>query len=130
LDQANLLAFNTNTGFARMVNANSIGTEFQLPEGTDWTINVGYDKIMYTYLDTDTNTIKIKLYDFNGTLLNEHDTEHSSRNSTSTAKNRYVVVTVSDNTYTAWMINETSVLSQVITDLDSYSMINDYIWWD
>ena len=130
LDQANLLAFNTNTGFARMVNANSIGTEFQFPEGTDWAINIGYDKIMYTYLDTDTNTFKIKLYDFNGTLLNEHDTEHSSRDNTFTAKNRYVVVTVSDNTYTAWMINETSVLSQVITDLDSYSMINDYIWWD
>ncbi len=130
LSQANLLAFNSNTGFARMISANSIGTEFQFPEGMDWSIDIGYDKIMYTYLDTDTNTFKIKLYDFNGTLLNEQDTGHSIRESAECAKNRYVLVTENNGTYTAWMINETSVLSQVISDNDSYEMINDYIWWD
>jgi hypothetical protein len=130
LDPSVMFVFNQTTKVGKMITADSISAEFQLPSANDWDIMIGVDKLLYTYIDLDTSTVKMLLFDFDGVLLNDYDTTQTSWNNTHCAKNRFVVVCQNGGNYTAYMINENAVLSQTVTDLDDYYGINDYIWWD
>ena len=130
LDPSVIFVYNTDTKTGKMITADSISSLFELAPAVDWDIRIGVDKLLYTYLDLDTGTVKMLLFDFNGVLLNDYDTTQTSWNNTHCAKNRFVVVCENSGNYTAYMINESAVLSQTVTNLDSNYSINDYIWWD
>jgi len=130
LDPNQLFLYDPNTRYGRFLMADSIGTEFLLPENQDYRIEIGKDKLLFVYQQVETSLIIINLYDFNGNLLNSYDTEFTSWIYVEALKDRYIVTFQNSPIRTVIMINEDSVLIEQITDLDNYDSINDIVWWD
>ena len=131
LDPNTLFLYNGNTRYGRFLKGNSLGMEILLPGGnTDYSIGLGKDKLLFVYPNVDTDNIVINLYDFNGYLLNTHETEFTSWSGVRALKNRFVVKLQTQGLINLVMINEDSVLTSQITDLDNYDSMNDYIWWN
>ena len=131
LDPDILFLFNGNTRYGRFLKGNSLSAEILLPgSDNDYEVLLGKDKLLFVYPNVDTDNIVINLYDFNGNLLNTHQTEFTSWNGVRALKNRFIVTFPTQGLITIIMINEDSVLTEEITDLDNYSSMNDYVWWN
>jgi hypothetical protein len=114
LDPDTLFLYDNNTRYGRFLKGNSLSSEFLLP-GSD---------------NVDTDNIVINLYDFNGNLLNTHETEFTSWNGVQALKNRFIVKFPTQGLINVIMINEDTILMRQITDLDNYDSMNDYVWWN
>lgn len=131
LDPDILFLFNGNTRYGRFLKGNSLSAEILLPgNNNDYEVLLGKDKLLFVYPNVDTDNIVINLYDFNGNLLNTHQTEFTSWNGVRALKNRFIVTFPTQGLTTIIMINEDSVLTEEITDLDNYNTMNDYVWWN
>ena len=131
LDPDTLFLYDSNTRYGRFLKGNSLSEEIQLPgSNNDYEIQLGNDKLLFVYPNVDTGNIIINLYDFNGNLLNTHETEFTVWSGVRALKNRFVVKLQTQGLINLVMINEDSVLTSQITDLDNYDSMNDYIWWN
>jgi len=131
LDADTLFLYDSNTRYGRFLKGNSLSAEIQLPgSNNDYEIRLGKDKLLFVYPNVDTNNIVINLYDFNGNLLNTHETEFVSWNGVRVVKNRFVVKFQTQGLINLVMINEDTILMRQITDLDNYDSMNDYVWWN
>jgi hypothetical protein len=118
---------------ARIISSTGATSEFNIPVSNSYSARVGKDKIMFVYQDSnDSNYIKIRLYDFSGTLLNNHTTTYTSWNSTWGAKDRFVVSFYNgdNNTNIYYLVSEDVITSVTIGSYDGEERINDYIWND
>lgn len=126
-----ILFHNQNTNESQILSKNNLTPVNLLPENNGtYSISVGKDKFMYTYLDSVTNLLKIKLYDFNYNLLNSVDTNYTSYLQVSAVKDRYTVVAIDGNNYVYYLISDTTITTTVTTDQYNYILANDFIWWD
>lgn len=131
LDPDTLFLYDSNTRYGRFLKGNSLSPEFQLPgSNNDYEILLGKDKLLFVYPNVDNNNIVINLYDFNGNLLNTHETEFTSWNGVRALKNRFIVKFPTQGLINVIMINEDTILMRQITDLDNYDSMNDYVWWN
>ena len=131
LDSDTLFLYDSNTRYGRFLKGGSLSSEFQLPgSNNDYDIRLGKDKLLFVYPNVDNNNIVINLYDFNGNLLNTHETEFTSWNGVRALKNRFIVKFLTQGLINVIMINEDTILMRQITDLDNYDSMNDYVWWN
>lgn len=119
--------------FGRILSSTGITDELTFSATTNFNIRMGRDKFMIVYQDSnDNNYIKIKLYDYTGTLINNTDTTYTSWSDSWGAKDRFVVKFYNDgdNTNIFYLISENNVDSLTTQSYDGEYNINDYIWWD
>jgi hypothetical protein len=117
-------------GECRVLTNSGISSEFTIPEYYYNDIYVGKDKFMMIYNESDGSVKKIRLYDFNGTLLNSYTTEYTSWDGVYTAKDRFVLVFQGEGTKEFFLVSDETITSVTMDDYDGEAMINDYIWWD
>lgn len=131
LDADTLFLYDSNTRYGRFLKGNSLSSEILLPgSNNDYNILLGKDKLLFVYPNVVNNNIVINLYDFNGNLLNTHETEFTSWNGVRALKNRFIVKFPTQGLINVIMINEDTILMRQITDLDNYDSMNDYVWWN
>jgi hypothetical protein len=119
------------TGF-RIINSTGITQQFSFPEYTDFNIRVGATKFMFVYQDVnDNDTVKIRLYDFNGTLLNSTTTTWTSWSNAFGVNERFVVYNTNVNGLVEiYLVSEENITSVTLENTDSDYEINDYIYND
>lgn len=116
---------------ARVLTATSISNEINLPAWADTKgIEVGDSMFMYFYNDDANGYYHVKLYDFEGTLLNTLNTTFTSYNEMIAVKDRFVARFFDGTNYVNYMISANSIESVSLEDYNTYSTANDYIWWD
>lgn len=129
---SNMVLYNYSDNVARVLRPTSISSEIALPSWDDRRyINVGRDKFMFTY-DDGNGYIHVKLYDFNGNLLNTLDTTFTSLNSRDVYKDRFTVRFWDGNhqMYVMYMISDTETPYLILDDHSMYSVPNDYVSWN
>lgn len=128
---SNILLFNSSNFTARVLTKDSLSNQFSLPEDSgERDFVIGRDKFLYIYL-TNSNNLRVNLYNFNGALLNSTIIEDDYWYDIYAVKDRYVVKNSIDGQYLLTMISENEVKQITIdNEYTSWYMINDYIWWD
>ena len=132
LENSDMVLYNYGNNVARVLTATGISQEFSL---SAWNQNknivVGDSMFMHIY-DDGSNYYHVKLYDFEGTLLNTLDTTFTSLDESTAVKDRFVVRFWNNDTqtYVMYMISADSIQSVSLADFNTYDTANDYIWWD
>jgi hypothetical protein len=87
---------------------------------------------IHYYDDAENGYYHVKLYDFNGTLLNTLDTTYTDYNDMYAIKDRFVARFFNNSTdrYVMYMISADNIESVELDDFNTYDTANDYIWWD
>lgn len=128
---SNILLYNSQNSTARVLTKDSISNQFTLPEDFgERDLRIGKDNFLYVYL-TNSDNLRVNLYNFNGALLNSTLIEDDYWNDIYAVKDRYVVKNNIDGQYLLTMISDDEVKQITIdNEYTSWDMINDYIWWD
>jgi hypothetical protein len=128
---SNILLYNSQNSTARVLTKDSISNQFTLPEDFgERNLRIGKDNFLYVYL-TNSDNLRVNLYNFNGALLNSTLIEDDYWNDVYAVKDRYVVKNNIDGQYLLTMISDDEVKQITIdNEYTSWDMINDYIWWD
>lgn len=128
---SNILLFNSQNFTARVLTKDSLSNQFSLPEDSgERDFVIGRDKFLYVYL-TNSDNLRVNLYNFNGALLNSTLIQDDYWNGIFAVKDRYVVKNNIDGQYLLTMISDDEVKQITIdNEYTSWDMINDYIWWD
>jgi hypothetical protein len=124
-----IVNFNYNTNECNVLTSTGYTDTFILPSNQDWSIIVGSDKFMFTYIDLSGNT-NIHLYDVNGNLLNSLQTEHTSYNSQEACGGRFVQLINENGKYYVYLVSETEISPSILTNDNDYYTFNDIVWWD
>jgi hypothetical protein len=124
-----LLRSSTN-GSTRVLTNNGISSEFIVPEYVYAWFSVGVDKFMMVYNESEGSDVKIRLYDFTGTLLNSRTTNYSSWDDLYSAKDRFTVVFQGEGIKEFFLVSEDTITSVMMDDFDGETTQNDYIWWN
>jgi hypothetical protein len=128
--KSNMVLFTNNQAGFRILNATGITQEFQFPQYTNLDIRVGESKFMLVYADSNGDGIvKVRLYDFNGTLLNSGTTSMiNSWDTSHGVRDRFLVYgSVNGNTEIT-LVSATNITSLTLDNNSSEYRINDYIW--
>lgn len=114
----------------RILSSTGITQEFFFPEYTDFSINVGKTKFMFIYQDSnDNNTVKIRLYNFAGTLLNSATTTWTGWTSTWGVNERFIVTNTDVNGVAEiYLVSENNITSLTFQNTGSDTEINDYVY--
>ena len=131
-DETTMLLFSEGSLDTRVLDANSISSEFTLPSWYNYyNFLVGRDKFLYMYNDSD-NCFHAKLYDFSGNTLNTLDTNETNANGLYGGKDRYIVVLNNNDLgrRKIYMITPTSIKSLTLQDNIGYTAPNDIVLWD
>jgi len=132
LENSDMVLYHYGDNVARVLTATGISQEFSL---SAWNQNknivVGDSMFMHIY-DDGSNYYHVKLYDFEGTLLNTLDTTFTSLDESIAAKDRFVLRFWNNDTetYVMYMIGADNIASVQLDDFNTYDTANDYIWWD
>jgi hypothetical protein len=128
---SNILLYNSQNSTARVLTKDSISNQFTLPEDFgERNLRIGKDNFLYVYL-TNSDNLRVNLYNFNGALLNSTLIEDDYWNDVYAVKDRYVVKNNINGQYLLTMISDDEVKQITIdNEYTSWDMINDYIWWD
>ncbi len=128
---SNILLYNSQNSTARVLTKDSISNQFTLPEDFgERDLRIGKDNFLYVYL-TNSDNLRVNLYNFNGALLNSTLIEDDYWNDVYAVKDRYVVKNNIDGQYLLTMISDDEVKQITIdNEYTNWDMINDYIWWD
>jgi hypothetical protein len=132
LENSNLVLYHYGNNVARVLTSTGISQEFSLSAwNNNKNIEVGDNMFMHIY-DDGNNYYHVKLYDFEGTLLNTLDTTFTNYDESSAVKDRFVVRFYNNDTetYVMYMISANSIQSVSLADFNTYDIANDYIWWD
>jgi hypothetical protein len=118
----------------RVLTATSLSDEFSIP---DWYDNfrreVGESMFAILYDDTTQNNYyHIKLYDFDGELLNTLDTTYTSYDDFYAIGDRIFARFFNSSTdkFDMYMISADSIQSVSLDDYGTDWAPNDYLWWD
>ncbi len=130
-ENSNILLYNSQNSTARVLTKDSLSNQFSLPEDSgERDFVIGKDKFLYVFL-TNSDNLRINLYNFNGALLNSTIVEDDYWSDIYGVKDRYVVKNSIDGQYLLTMISDDEVKQITIdNEYTSWDMINDYIWWD
>jgi hypothetical protein len=128
---SNILLYNSQNSTARVLTKDSLSNQFSLPEDSgERNLRIGRNNFLYVFL-TNSNNLRVNLYNFNGALLNSILVEDDYWSDVYAVKDRYVVKNNIDNQYLLTMISDNEVKQITIdNEYTSWDMINDYIWWD
>ena len=120
---------NTSLGF-RILSSTGITQEFSFPQHNDYSINVGATKFMFFYQDSnDNNTVKIRLYNFNGTLLNSTTTTWTGWSDSYSVNERFVVLNGDTNGVAeVYLVSEDNITSLTFQNTGYDVEVNDYIY--
>jgi hypothetical protein len=124
-----LLRSSTN-GSTRVLTNNGISSEFIVPEYLNAGFSIGLDKFMMVYNESEGSDVKIRLYDFTGTLLNSRTTNYSGWDDVYTAKDRFTVVFQGEGIKEFFLVSEDTITSVMMDSFDGETTQNDYIWWN
>ena len=132
LENSNIVLYNYDENTARVLKADGISNEFSL---SAWNQNKGLevgDTMFIHYYDDTDSYYHVKLYDFDGNLLNTLDTTFTDYNDMYAVKDRFVARFYNNNTnrYVMYMISADNIESVELDDYNTYDTANDYIWWD
>jgi hypothetical protein len=142
LEPSIILNYDPDTNEANILSSTGYTSTFTFdtPDASGAQIQVGSDKLMYTYIDGD-GFITIQLFDFDFNLLNSITTTHSPDDLNSTDSlacgNRFTVSTrlgvpVGDNIFDyVYLISESTITQSVFGGVAAYSTsytMNDYVW--
>ena len=134
LEDSTLLLTGNNNSVARVLRATSISDEFSLPEWYDtFRREVGETMFAILYDDTTQNNYyHIKLYDFDGELLNTLDTTYTGYDDFYAIGDRIFarIYNSSTDKYDMYMISADSIQSVSLDDYSTDWAPNDYTWWD
>ncbi len=114
--------------FGRILSSTGITDELTFSATTNFNIRMGRDKFMIVYQDSnDNNYIKIKLYDYTGTLINNTDTTYTTWSDSWGIKDRFVVkfYDQGNNTNIFYLISENTINSVTTQSYDGEYNIND-----
>ncbi len=122
-----VLFTNGQLGF-RILSSTGITQEFSVPEYSDYNINVGKTKFMFVYQDyNDNNTVKIRLYNFSGTLLNSATTTWTGWTETYSVNERFVVFNSNTNGVAeVYLVSEDNITSLEFQNTGYDLKVNDY----
>ena len=128
---SNILLYNSQNSTARVLTKDSLSNQFSLPEDSgERNLRIGRNNFLYVFL-TNSNNLRVNLYNFNGALLNSILVEDDYWSDVYAVKDRYVVKNSIDGQYLLTMISDNEVKQITIDNqYTSWDMINDYIWWD
>jgi hypothetical protein len=128
---SNILLYNSQNSTARVLTKDSLSNQFSLPEDSgERDLRIGRNNFLYVFL-TNSNNLRVNLYNFNGALLNSTLVEDDYWTDIYAVKDRYVVKNSIDGQYLLTMISDDEVKQITIDNqYTSWDMINDYIWWD
>jgi hypothetical protein len=124
-----LLRSSTN-GTGRVLTNSGISSEFIVPEYFNAEFFIGLDKFMMVYNESNGGDIKIRLYDFTGTLLNSRTTNYSGWDDVYTAKDRFTVIFQDEGIKEFFLVSEDTITSVMMDDHDGETTQNDYVWWE
>ena len=132
LENSDIVLYDFVNQKSRVLTATGISNQFDLTtSNTDRGIRVGNNMFIH-YYNTEDGYYHIKLYDFNGTLLNTLDTTFNNYDGIYAADDRFVARFYNSNTstYVMYMISANSIQSVSLDNFNTYDTANDYIWWD
>jgi len=114
----------------RILSSTGITQEFSFPEYTDYSINVGKTKFMFVYQDyNDSDTVKIRLYNFAGTLLNSATTTWTGWSDNRGVNERFFVINTNVNGIAEiYLVSEDNITSLEFQTGSYDTEINDYIY--
>ena len=125
-----LLIVNDSTKYSSIIKSNAFITGSTLPQSSgSYNLEVGEDKFMYVYFDSD-NFVNIELYDFDFNLLNSEVTTYTNWWGTNSCGNRFYTIINDNSQYIVYLVSESNITSKTLTDDNSYDAFNDYINWD
>lgn len=134
LEDSNLLLSHSTNNVGRVLRATSISDEFSLPEWNDNFIReVGETMFAVLYDDLENDYYHIKLYDFDGTLLNTLDTTYIDYDDFYAVGDRFVARFYNENTndYDMYMISADNIeYVSLEGNYDTDESPSDYVWWD
>ena len=128
----NILLFNSNTNFAKVLTKDELKPEFFLPYfNLNYDIVIGRNRILYVYNDNSDNT-RINLYNFDGALLSSVLSNVTNWSDAYAGEDRYVVVqNTIDGQVLMTMIYDNGYQQVTIDNqVTNWWNINDYILWD
>jgi hypothetical protein len=130
--ESSILIYNDVTGAARIINPRSVSKQFTLPDNLDYSVRVGRNSVMFTYINSSTEFVNIAVYDLDGKLLNNITTTDSTWNYNDLINDRGYVQSWSTNDAVGniRMITPNLIQFSTVTDLGTTSRtFNDIIWW-
>jgi hypothetical protein len=131
LQNSDMVLYHYGDNVARVLTATGISNEFSLSAwNTNKGIEVGDSMFIHYYNDPQNNYYHVKLYDFEGTLINTLDTTFTDYNDMIAIKDRFVARFYDGTNYVMYMISADSIQSVSLADFNTYDTSNDYIWWD
>jgi hypothetical protein len=124
-----VLFTNGEIGF-RILSSTGITQEFSFPFYDSYSIRVGKTKFMFVYADSNDNgTVKIRLYNFAGTLLNSATTTWTGWSDTWGVNERFIVRNGNVNGVAEiYLVSEDNITSLEFQTGDTDTEINDYIY--
>jgi len=131
--ESSILIYNDMTGAARIINPRSVSKQFTLPDNLDYSIKVGRNSVMFTYINSSTEFVNIAVYDLDGNLLNNITTTDTSWNYDELINDRGYVQSWSTNDAVGniRMITPNLIQFSIVTNVDNaWYTFNDYVWWD
>lgn len=130
-----LVLYNYNSQNFRVLTPTGITNNLTFPEQwNNQNLVIGKDKFMLVYSSTSDSLTKIRLYDFNGQLLNSQTTTYNNGwNGAWGCKDRFLVQLYAEGGGTSEyiLVNETNNQSITLQSVDTESTVNDFqYWWD
>ena len=130
--ETTMLLFNEGGPMARILTADSISDEFELPNwDNNYRFLVGKDKFLYAYDDTDNGYYHVMMCDFSGNTITTLDTTETNINGLYGGKDRYLAV-FNRNDFDSdkiYMITPTLIESLMMRDTNTYQGPNDDVLW-
>jgi hypothetical protein len=131
--ESSILIYNDMTGAARIINPRNVSKQFTLPDNLDYSIKVGRNSVMFTYINSSTEFVNIAVYDLDGNLLNNITTTDTTWNYNELINDRGYVQSWSTNDAVGniRMITPNLIQFSIVTNVDNaWYTFNDYVWWD
>jgi len=131
--ESSILIYNDMTGAARIINPRNVSKQFTLPDNLDYSIRVGRNSVMFTYINSSTEFVNIAVYDLDGNLLNNITTTDTTWNDNYLINDRGYVQSWSTNDAVGniRMITPNLIQFSIVTNVDNaWYTFNDYVWWN
>jgi hypothetical protein len=131
--ESSILIYNDMTGAARIINPRNVSKQFTLPDNLDYSIRVGRNSVMFTYINSSTEFVNIAVYDLDGNLLNNITTTDTNWNDNDLINDRGYVQSWSTNDAVGniRMITPNLIQFSIVTDVDiAWHTFNDYVQWN
>jgi hypothetical protein len=132
-DESSILIYNNMTGAARIINPRNVSKQFTLPDNLDYSIKVGRNSVMFTYINSSTEFVNIAVYDLDGNLLNNITTTDTTWDDYDELINDRGYVqswSTNDAVGNIRMITPNLIQFSIVTNVDNaWYTFNDYVWW-